>query len=68
MYTIPRGVYNDYGHFIARPSYVLEFEDGTVWNSDGFISVKEVEEYVLPLLDFYYKDIIHIEARNKFIK
>lgn len=62
------GVYNDFGDFIDRPSYLLTFEDGTVWDSDGFTSVEVVEEEILPILEGYYDEIHTVEARNEFIE
>ena len=62
------GVYNDYGDFIGRPSYLLEFENGVVWDSDGYMDVKEVETCVLPIIKEYYDEIEHIEARNDLIE
>ena len=62
------GVYNDYGDSINRPAYLFEFEDGTVWNSDGFTSVKEVEEHIHSIVDLYYKQIVRIKARNALIE
>lgn len=62
------GVYNDFGDFIDRPSYLLEFEGGIVWDSDGYMSVEDVERHVLPILNDYYDEIEHIEARNNLIK
>lgn len=61
------GLYNDFGDFIDRPSYLLEFADGTVWDSDAYISVEETEIYVLPLLKSYYDEIVHIEDRTQKI-
>lgn len=61
------GIYNDFGEFIDRPSYLLEFEDGTVWDSDCLCSIEEVERFVLPIIENYYKEIEIIEDRNKFI-
>ena len=62
------GVYNVYGDYIDRPSYLFEFEDGTVWDSDGCTSVEAVEEHILPLIDSYYDEIKIIEARNELIE
>lgn len=62
------GVYNDYGDYIDRPSYLIEFENGRVWDSDGYIEIEEVEEYVLPIISEYYDAIVQIEARNDLIE
>lgn len=62
------GVYNDYGDFIGRPSYLLEFEDGVVWDSDGFMDAEDVEMHILPILKEYYDEIVHVEARNDLIE
>lgn len=62
------GVYNDYGDFIDRPSYLLAFEDGVVWDSDGFMDVVDVETHVLPILKEYYDEIEYIEARNDLVR
>ena len=62
------GLYNIYGDYIARPSYLLEFEDGTVWDSDGCTSVEVVEEHILPIIDDYYDEIRNIKASNEIIE
>ena len=62
------GVYNEYGDYIDRPSYLIEFEDGEVWDSDGFMRVEDVEENILPILSEYYDSIIQIESRNDLIE
>lgn len=59
-----KGVYNDYNEYIDRPSYLLVFENGTVWDSDVYTSVEVVEQKILPLLDSYYEEIRVIEARE----
>jgi len=59
-----KGLYNDYNEFIDRPSYLLIFENGAVWDSDIYTSVEVVEQEVLPLLDLYYEEIRVIEARE----
>ena len=61
------GVYNDYGDYIARPSYLIQFEDGTVWDSDGFTTVRKTEEKILPLLEPYYDEVIKIKERNPYL-
>lgn len=63
-----KGLYNDFGDFIARPSYLLEFEGGTVWDSDGYMQVEDFEKNVLPLLTGYYDKIEYVDARNELIK
>ena len=62
------GLYNDYGDFIERASYLLEFSNGSVWDSDGFTSVEVVEEHILPLLEEYYEQVEYIKERNVFIR
>ena len=62
------GVYNDYGDYIDRPSYLLCFADGTVWDSDGYTSVEEVEEQILKVLQPYYTEIETVKSRNEFIE
>ena len=62
-----KGLYNVYGDFIDRPSYLLEFSDGRVWDSDGFTSIEVCEEHILPLLEEYYEKIEQIESRNELI-
>lgn len=61
-----QGVYNEYGDYINRPSYVLAFKDGSFWDSDTGISVKDVETHILPLLEDYYDEIVTIEDRSHF--
>lgn len=61
-----QGVYNEYGDYISRPSYVLVFKGGSFWDSDIGVSVKEVETHILPLLEDYYDDIVTIEDRSHF--
>ena len=61
------GLYNDYGDYIERASYLLEFSDGSVWDSDGFTSVEVVESYVLPVLEEYYEQVEYIKERNELI-
>lgn len=63
-----KGLYNVYGDYIGRPSYLLEFEDGIVWNSDGFMEIEAFEKNVLPILEDYYDEIIYVEARNDLIE
>lgn len=62
------GVYNDYGDFIDRPSYLFIFSDGTVWDSDGFTSVEKVEKEILPIIEGYYNEIRTVESRNEYIE
>lgn len=61
-----QGVSNDYGDYIKRPSYVIEFKDGTYWDSDAFMDVEVMEEDVLPILDGYYDKIVRVKDRVKF--
>ena len=61
---ILKGVYNEDKDYIDRPAYQLIFENGVVWNSDGYTSVKIVEDKILPLLKPYYEEIEVIEARE----
>lgn len=63
-----QGVYNDYDEYIERPSYLLCFSDGTVWDSDGFTTVETVEEKILSILESYYEEIQEVKARNEWIK
>ena len=62
------GLYNDFGDYIARASYLLEFKDGTVWDSDGDASINEVEEHILPLMESYYDKINRVKARNEILQ
>lgn len=62
------GIYNDFGEFIDRPSYLLEFKDGSVWDSDCICSIEEVEEYILPIIESNYEKIEIIEDRSVIIE
>ena len=57
----------EYGDYIDRPSYLFCFENGTVWDSDGYTSVKEIEEKIIPVLTHYVDTIQTIESRNEYI-
>jgi len=58
------GLYNDFDDFIDRPSYLLVFSDGQIWDSDAFVTVEEFEEHILPMMEGRYEEIKHIKARN----
>lgn len=45
--------HNEDGDQIDRPYYVIALEDGTLIDLDGYASVRETEEKVLPLLEPY---------------
>lgn len=62
------GIYNDFGNFIDRPSYLVEFEDGMIWDSDGNISVEQFEEHILPILEPYYDELEKIKSRDELVK
>lgn len=62
------GLYNVYGDYIGRPSYLLEFKDGIVWDSDGYMEIEAFEKNVLPILEVYYDEIVQVEARNELIE
>lgn len=59
-----KGIYNEYDEFIARPSYLFIFENGTIWDSDVYTSIEVVEKDILPLISSYYDNIRIIEARE----
>lgn len=61
------GLYNVYGDYIGRPSYLLKFRDGIVWDSDGYMEIEAFEKNVLPILEAYYDEIVQVEARNELI-
>ena len=54
--------HNDDGDEIHRPYYVIALEDGTLIALDGYASVKETEEKVLPLLEPYGVPIIELSS------
>lgn len=54
--------YNVYGDRIDRPSYVLIFKDGTMFDFDMVNTAEETEEDILPLLEKYELEIIRVDA------
>ncbi len=46
-----QGRYNPYGDYIDRESYVIVLSDGKKLDLDGYTSVKDTEEYILPIFD-----------------
>lgn len=62
------GVYNEFGDYIDRPAYLLCFSDGKVWNSDNFVTLKTMEENILPIVKNYVEEISIIESRNEYIE
>lgn len=54
--------HNSYGDEIDRPYYVLTLKDGTFIDLDGYASARETEEKVLPLLEPYGLEIIHLDS------
>lgn len=59
-----KGVRNAFGEFIARPSYLILFEDGTLWDSDGCMEIEEAKTYVLEIIEGYYDEIFTVEEKN----
>lgn len=57
--------YNVYGDRIERPSYVLIFEDGTMFDFDMINTAEETEEDVLPLLEKYDLEIIKVDNHKE---
>ncbi len=49
LYKI-EGRYNDYGEWIPRASYVLHFSDGTLLDLDGYLSLEDTQNHILPLI------------------
>ena len=54
--------HNADGDEIDRPYYVIALEDGTLIDLDGYASVKETEEKVLPLLQPYGVPIVELNS------
>ena len=54
--------HNEDGDQIDRPYYVIALEDGTLIDLDGYASVRETEEKVLPLLEPYGVKITHLSS------
>lgn len=59
-----KGVRNDFGEFVARPSYLILFEDGTLWDSDGCMEMEAAKTYVLEIIDDFYDEILTVEEKN----
>ena len=57
--------YNIYGDRIDRPSYVLIFKDGTMFDFDMINTAEETEEDVLPLLEKYDLEIIKVDNHKE---
>lgn len=57
--------YNVYGDRIDRPSYVLIFKDGTMFDFDMINTAEETEEDVLPLLEKYNLEIIKVDNHKE---
>ncbi len=57
--------YNVYGDRIDRPSYVLIFKDGTMFDFDMVNTAKETEEDVLPLLEKYNLEITKVDNHKE---
>lgn len=56
------GRYNDFGDFIDRPSYVLEFADGTQMDLDGYTEPDKTEEHILPILGVTPDEVVHLSS------
>lgn len=59
------GLYNDYGDWIDRSFYVICFKDGTKFNTDAFISEEETREKLLPVIEKYYDELLHVKTEDK---
>lgn len=57
--------YNIYGDRIDRPSYVLIFKDGTMFDFDMINTAEETEEDVLPLLEKYKLEVIKVDNHKE---
>lgn len=57
--------YNVYGDRIDRPSYVLIFKDGTMFDFDMINTAEETEKDVLPLLEKYNLEIIKVDNHKE---
>lgn len=57
--------YNVYGDRIERPSYVLIFKDGTMFDFDMINTAEETEKDVLPLLEKYNLEIIKVDNHKE---
>ncbi len=57
--------YNVYGDRIERPSYVLVFEDGTIFDFDMINTAEETEKAVLPLLEEYELEIVKVDNHKE---
>ncbi len=57
--------YNVYGDRIDRPSYVLIFKDGTMFDFDMINTAEQTEKDILPLLEKYDLEIIKVDNHKK---
>lgn len=57
--------YNVYGDRIDRPSYVLIFKDGTMFDLDMVNTAEETEKDILPLLEKYDLEIIKVDNHKE---
>ena len=57
--------YNVYGDRIDRPSYVLIFQDGTMFDFDMINTAEETEKDILPLLKKYDLEIIKVDNHKE---
>ena len=57
--------YNIYGDRIDRPSYVLIFKDGTMFDFDMINTAEETEKDILPLLEKYDLEIIRVDNHKE---
>ena len=60
-----RGLYNDFGDYIARSHYIITFRDGEMLNLDAYTSTKKTEKYVLPVIEKYCGGIVEVEDSGK---
>lgn len=59
------GLYNDYGDWIDRSFYVICFKDGTRLNTDDFVSEEEAREKLLPVIEEYYDEVLHVKTEDE---
>ena len=57
--------YNVYGDRLDRPSYVLIFKDGTMFDFDLINTAEETEKDILPLLERYNLEIIRVDNHKE---
>ena len=56
--------YNDYGERVERSSYVIKLKNGRIFDLDGFVPEKEVEQVVIPLLSGYDVEYPEVDSER----